>query len=127
MGNFKLVISAAALVFAGVCSVNAEDAVETKTVTGEILDMSCYMDHGGMGEKHYKCTKSCIKSGAPAGILTKEGQVYFLISGDHGEKKNVSLFKQIGEWGGDQVTVTGKLTSKGGASALIVSKAELAK
>src|SRR5450631_1002595 len=31
------------------------DAAATKEVTGEIVDMMCYVDHGAKGEKHQAC------------------------------------------------------------------------
>ena len=43
--------------------------VEPKTVTGEILDMKCYMTSGAHGEGHKDCAAMCIKGGAPMGIL----------------------------------------------------------
>ena len=37
------------------------------TVTGEVLDLACYLDHGAHGEKHADCAKMCISSGLPVG------------------------------------------------------------
>src|SRR5260370_38770483 len=40
-----------------------------KTVTGEIVDMMCYVDHNAVGEAHgQSCGAQCIKSGGPGGI-----------------------------------------------------------
>src|SRR5260370_35410275 len=45
-----------------------ENAAE-KTVTGEIVDMMCYVDHNAVGEEHGKsCGAKCIKNGGPVGI-----------------------------------------------------------
>ena len=46
------------------------------TVTGEVVDMSCYIDHGATGEKHAACAKKCIASGLPAGIKASDGKTY---------------------------------------------------
>ena len=40
----------------------------TVTVTGEVLDMACYIDHGATGAKHAECAKTCIESGLPVGL-----------------------------------------------------------
>src|SRR5512141_512297 len=32
------------------------------TVTGEVLDMACYLDHGAHGADHASCAKKCISS-----------------------------------------------------------------
>ena len=42
----------------------------TQEVTGEIVDMMCYVDHNAMGEKHASCGEKCIKGGAPVGIVS---------------------------------------------------------
>ena len=41
---------------------------ETKKITGEVVDMACYIDHNATGEKHADCTKKCITSGLPVGL-----------------------------------------------------------
>src|SRR5437868_5127471 len=56
-------------------------AEETKEVTGEVVDMMCYVDHNATGEKHSKRGTTCIKSGGPVGIVS-EGKAY-LVVGEH--------------------------------------------
>ncbi|MGI8435891.1 MAG: hypothetical protein ACR2NX_03165, partial [Chthoniobacterales bacterium] len=41
---------------------------EMKKVTGEVVDMACYVDHGATGEKHANCAQTYITSGLPAGM-----------------------------------------------------------
>ena len=37
-----------------------------KTVTGEIVDVMCYVDHGAVGEKHAALrVQKCIEGGGP--------------------------------------------------------------
>src|SRR5207244_8295904 len=46
------------------------DAAASKEVTGEVVDMMCYVDHNVVGEKHgQSCGVKCIKSSGPVGIL----------------------------------------------------------
>src|SRR5689334_4463302 len=47
-------------------------------VTGEVLDMTCYIASNLSGPGHAECARVCIRSGEPAGIKTREGKVYLL-------------------------------------------------
>src|SRR5687767_2084329 len=49
------------------------------TVTGELVEISCYMQLGKTGEKHIDCGSKCIRSGQPAGILTAKKDLYLLM------------------------------------------------
>src|SRR5438874_13727517 len=58
------------------------DTAASKEVTGEVVDMMCYVDHNAVGEKHgQSCGAKCIKSGGPVGIVS-EGIAY-LVLGEH--------------------------------------------
>ena len=72
----------AAILLALGMSTLAARAAETKTVTGEVVDLMCYLDHGAKGEKHASCAQMCIKSGGPVGILTADNKLYLII-GEH--------------------------------------------
>jgi len=90
--------------------------VEPRTVTGEILDMKCYMTSGAHGEGHKDCAAMCIKGGAPMGILADDGKVYLLIEG----KNDSGAFEEAKKHAGETVTITGTLSEKNGVQALIV-------
>ncbi|MDE3213851.1 MAG: hypothetical protein KGM98_11510 [Bacteroidota bacterium] len=89
----------------------------SKTVTGEILDMKCYMASGAHGMDHRECASTCIDNGAPMGILTNDGVVYLLVQ----DGKNEDPYEQAKKYAGEQVTLTGTLSDKGGIKALIVT------
>lgn len=93
-------------------------AGEAATLKGEIVDMSCWMAHEGMGEKHAKCAKECLSKGAPAGLLGADGSITLLLEG-HGENK---AFKLVKELGGQQAEVKGKKVIKAGITALMVTE-----
>src|SRR4051812_9611136 len=57
-------------------------AGETKRITGEVVDMACYIDHNATGEKHAECARKCITSGLPVGLKADDGKTYLLI-GEH--------------------------------------------
>ena len=61
---------------------HGSDTAASKEVTGEVVDMMCYVDHNAVGEKHgQSCGAKCIKSGGPAGIVS-DGKAY-LVVGEH--------------------------------------------
>jgi len=79
----------------------ADDSAATKEVTGEIVDMMCYVDHNAMGEKHASCGEKCIKSGAPVGIVS-DGKA-MLVVGAHKPMND-----ELAPLAGKTVTLKGK-------------------
>lgn len=104
-----LTLAAAGLFYALPTTGNAADE---KTVKGEILDLTCYVDHGGSGEKHSGCAKKCIANGLPVGIKGDDGKVY-LVVGDH-----KPLNKELAESAGKVVTLKGTVAEKDGITML---------
>jgi len=90
---------------------------EPQTVTGEILDMSCYLGHGAHGEKHRKCAQTCLDSGGPMGLLTADGKVYLLVL-DHDK---MEVYQSLQKKAADTVTVTGVVATKDGVTTLAPS------
>lgn len=86
-------------------------AAAEKTITGEIVDLMCYADHGATGEKHASCAATCIKGGGPVAILS-DGKTY-LVVGDHKPMND-----QLAEYAGKTITLKGKLASNGGIPML---------
>ena len=58
------------------------------TVTGEIVDLSCYIQLGKHGEKHVACGKKCLTAGQPIGLLAKDGSLYMLIEEEHDPRRD---------------------------------------
>jgi hypothetical protein len=92
----------------------AED--KASVVKGEVLDLSCYLGHGGMGEGHAGCAAKCVKGGAPVGLLGADGTVYVLYA-DHSDG---SPYEQVKDLAGKKVEVTGDVASKSGMKGLTV-------
>src|SRR5213082_3231887 len=98
---------------------HSADAGASKEVTGEVVDMMCYVDHNAVGEKHgQSCGAKCIKSGGPVGIVS-EGKAYLVV----GEHKPIN--EQLAEYCGKNVTVKGKLAERGGIA--MIENAEIVK
>ena len=104
--------AALALAPLAVRAADTAQAGESTTVTGEVLDMACYLDHGAHGEKHADCAKMCISSGLPVGIKSADGTVYLLI----GEHKPANAM--LADYAAKTVTVRGKLATRDGMNLL---------
>ena len=100
-------------------SLRAEEASQTVTVTGEVVDMACYIDHGATGEKHADCARMCIESGLPVGLKAKDGKTYLLM----GEHKPMN--KELAQYAAKTITVKGKLVERDGFRA--IENAEIVK
>lgn len=81
---------------------------ETKKITGEVVDMACYVDHNATGEKHADCAKRCITSGLPVGLKADDGKTYLLI----GEHK--PLNSELAQYAAKKITVEGKIVARDG-------------
>lgn len=90
---------------------------------GEILDMACYMPNQEKGPKHASCAKACVKGGAPAGLLLKDGRVLLLIANHANEK----AFDAVKDLAGEIVSVKGDIIKRGGMTAVMVESAEKVK
>ncbi len=89
------------------------------TVKGEIVDIVCYLDHQGMGEKHVECAKTCIISGLPVGLKGEDGKLYLVV----GEHKSMNA--QLAPLAAKTVTIKGKLVSRDGFN--MIENAEIVK
>jgi hypothetical protein len=88
------------------------DTAASKEVTGEVVDMMCYVDHNAVGEKHgQSCGAKCIKNGGPVGIVS-DGKAYLVV----GEHKPIN--DQLAEYCGKTITVKGKLAERGGVAMI---------
>jgi hypothetical protein len=95
------------------------DAAASKEVTGEVVDMMCYVDHNAVGEKHgQSCGAKCIKNGGPVGIVS-EGKAYLVV----GEHKPIN--EQLAEYCGKNITIRGKVAERGGMA--MIENAEIVK
>jgi len=94
------------------------DAAASKEVTGEVVDMMCYVDHNATGDKHAACGTKCIKGGGPVGIV-ENGKAYLVV----GEHKPIN--EQLADSCGKTVTLKGKLAERGGI--VMLENAEIVK
>jgi hypothetical protein len=97
---------------------HGKDAAASKEVTGEVVDMMCYVDHNATGDKHSACGTKCIKGGGPVGIV-ENGKAYLVV----GEHKPIN--EQLADSCGKTITLKGKLAERGGIA--MIENAEIVK
>lgn len=125
----KFALFAVVLAFAaGVVSAQEkrkEKAVEKESsITGEVVDVACYLKHGARGEGHKACAVACAKAGSALGILTADGKLYIsLLPDDHKTGPNAILMDHVAH----TVTVKGVVRSKGGVNGIMIKSVEMAK
>ncbi len=86
------------------------------TITGEVLDMHCYISGEKSGEDHAQCAKMCVMGGAPMGILDSDGNV-FLVAESH---DSADAYNGLKDYGAEQVSVTGIYYNRGGVNGIVI-------
>src|SRR6478752_5637239 len=86
-------------------------------VTGEVLDMTCYIASNLSGPDHAECARVCIRSGEPAGIKAQDGKVY-LLTGEPGHSINA----EVSDYAAQIVTIKGRQTVRDGFAQLQVEE-----
>jgi len=92
------------------------------TITGEVVDVSCYTQMGKRGEAHKACGAKCVLAGEPVGIVTADNTLYLLMPEAHHPRRDgkASLAKEYAEKMGTTVTVSGMATDHGGVHTLFL-------
>ncbi len=112
-------VLASLMTAAFVVSLDAAVFAKTETITGKVVDQSCYVkdkaNNTGVDHKMPADTKdcaiACAKKGRPMAILTDDGKVY-TIAGDLAAENNATLVPHISH----TVEVTGDvMTNKDGS------------
>jgi len=114
--DFKTLLCLLTICFTAL-TISSSAQNKTATITGELLDMDCYMKSGAHGADHKSCSEMCVKGGSPMGVLTSDGKVFLLVADD--SKKDA--YDEAKKHAGEQVTVTGELSEKDGIKGLVVA------
>ena len=86
-------------------------------VTGEVLDMTCYIASNLSGPDHAECARICIRSGEPAGIKARDGKIY-LLTGEPGHSINA----EVADYAAKIVTIKGRPSVRDGLAQLQVEE-----
>ena len=100
-----------------------ENTAAEQTLTGEVVDVFCYLSHGkdGLGKGHADCAKKCIQSGLPVALKVGD-QLYLAAMASHDPAN-----KALVDFAGEQVTVHGQVIEKDGQHLISITKVEKAK
>lgn len=61
------------------------------TITGQVVDLNCFVTNGASGAGHKACADACAKAGVPLGILSSDGTIYVPVSSKPGDPQNSKL------------------------------------
>ena len=94
-----------------------------QTLTGEVVDVTCYLSHGkeGLGAGHAGCAQHCIEGGLPVAIKVGD-QLYLAVMADHSPAN-----KTLAQFAAQQVTVTGTVMERDGQHLIAVSSVKKSK
>ncbi|MGH8005162.1 MAG: hypothetical protein ACRECJ_10625, partial [Limisphaerales bacterium] len=107
----KILVAALTVSLLGAAALWASDTkgkteVAPKTeakLRGEVVCLSCYVDHESKGPEHAACASSCAKRGVPMGILEdKTSHVFMVVKGHTGANEALQPFA------GKKVALTGR-------------------
>ena len=122
-------LSVGLMVAAFVVALGAPAFAATQTLTGQLIDESCYkMDKSNTGVDHKMpkgdtkdCAIACATNGRPLALLTADDKVY-TITGDLAAEKNAKLVAHVShtvEVTGDVTTKDGKMTIAGSTLKMV--------
>lgn len=90
-----------------------------QTITGEVVDLACYLSEGASGPSHKDCAQKCIASGLPVGIKSGD-EIYVAIGSEHGPA-NAALAPLAAQ----EVTAEGTVTERNGVHLIAIKKVTL--
>jgi hypothetical protein len=101
-----------------------KQAEKEMTISGEVVDVACYLMGGAKGPDHMKCGEACAKAGGALGILTVDGKLYVsLLPDDHKNNPNHLLIGHVGH----TVDAKGYARAKAGVNGFMIKSVAMAK
>jgi hypothetical protein len=94
----------------------AQPKGERITITGEAVDMWCYLEGGDRGTAKKACATACAKAGNPIGVIDANGNLYLAAGLKDHQPAQALLVDRMNE----QVTVTGTLVRKDGVQMIYI-------
>src|SRR2546426_10988213 len=82
------------------------------SMTGQVVDLSCFTTTGASGPSH----TACAKSGMPPAILGDDGKIYMLASPKPADPQNSRLLPFVEQ----KVKVTGSVLESHGANMITI-------
>jgi hypothetical protein len=91
------------------------------TLSGEVVDLHCYLTRGARGTEHAGCANACLSRGVTAGFRAEDGRLFVLLA-----ERPVSAKETLAGLAGARVTLKGALVERDGMKALQVKSVERA-
>jgi len=101
----------------------AAETSKTTTVKGYVLDSACAFTKGLKKPISAECAMACAKAGSPLVILSSTGTIYWPIADT---TPSSSQNDKLLPYAGKTVTASGKVFQRGGSTAIVISKIEVA-
>ena len=89
------------------------------TLTGEVVDLTCYVAHGVRGSDNAFCAEHSTQVAQPVALLTDDGAVY-LLAADHDNRFG---YEHIRTLVGERARVEGVASERNGVKLLEVKRA----
>jgi hypothetical protein len=99
----------------------AENGGQSLSVKGYVLDSACAFTKGLKKPVSAECAVACAKAGSPLVILAPSGTIYWPIADT---TPSSSQNDKLLPYAGKEVTVSGKVFTRGGSKAIVISKIE---
>jgi type 1 fimbria pilin len=97
---------------------------KTVTLTGEVVDLACYLHAGERGPDHKACAVACSNNGVPLGLLDEKTHKLYVDLGRDVMNKDVPVLKGHEA---ERVTVTAMVYEKDGLPGMTIQTLEAAK
>ncbi len=108
------------VVIAGLgASSGAQEGPAMQRLTGEIVDMHCYLVRGERGPGHAGCANACIGRGVTPGFVAEDGRVYLLLA-----ERPVSVKEVVAGLAGQRVTVEGQVVERDGVRGFQLTRVD---
>jgi hypothetical protein len=92
------------------------------TLTGNLIDVDCFAEHGGFGPEHAECSRFCAAKGLQAALLDAKGRFYLIQGQRHQAMELVN--SQLLKFVESTVVIRGELLERGELRVLVVEKVE---
>jgi hypothetical protein len=118
----KNIISAFVLSMMAAAAAYAAGAGQTKTITGRIVALKCYMQ-ATESAADAECSRAALSAGEPAGLVEENtGNFYILVSKDNAVNEAAQLTQDVAK----MVEVTGDLRERSGLRSITVQQVKVA-
>jgi hypothetical protein len=121
--NFRNAVKLLIPMFLLVAVFAAEQTAKTTTVKGYVLDSACAFTKGLKKPISAECAMACAKAGSPLVILSPTGTIYWPIADT---TPSSSQNDKLLPYAGKNVTASGRVFQRGGSTAIVISKIEVA-